>query len=179
MTMTETRTTDGSAEHADGRVVAIAGPVVDAEFPPGAIPEINTAVEMHVELEGQPVTITGEVAQQIGDNRVRIVSMKATDGLTRGMTVVNTGQGITVPVGDGVLGHIFNVLGQPLDGAEITSDTEGIADRWEIHRPGSAPARAPTSISRWRNPACSRRRRSSSGRWTSRPASGCAWRCRR
>ena len=151
MTMTEERTTDGSAEHADGRVVAIAGPVVDAEFPPGAIPEINTAVEMHVELEGQPVTITGEVAQQIGDNRVRIVSMKATDGLTRGMTVVNTGQGITVPVGDGVLGHIFNVLGQPLDGAEITSDTEGIADRWEIHRP--APA-----FDTWsRRPRCSSR----------------------
>ena len=138
MTMTEERTAAATAEHADGRVVAIAGPVVDAEFPPGAIPEINTAVEMHVELEGQPVTITGEVAQQIGDNRVRIVSMKATDGLTRGMTVVNTGQGITVPVGDGVLGHIFNVLGQPLDGADITSDTEGIADRWEIHRPAPA-----------------------------------------
>ena len=135
MTMTETRTDADAAEHAAGRVVAIAGPVVDAEFPPGAIPEINTAVEMHVELEGQPVTITGEVAQQIGDNRVRIVSMKATDGLTRGMTVVNTGQGITVPVGDGVLGHIFNVLGQPLDGADVTED---IADRWEIHRPAPA-----------------------------------------
>ncbi len=135
MTMTEERTAADAAEHAAGRVVAIAGPVVDAEFPPGAIPEINTAVEMHVELEGQPVTITGEVAQQIGDNRVRIVSMKATDGLTRGMTVVNTGQGITVPVGDGVLGHIFNVLGQPLDGAEVTED---IADRWEIHRPAPA-----------------------------------------
>ena len=135
MTMTETRTANGDGSQADGRVVAIAGPVVDAEFPPGEIPEINTAVEMHVELEGQPVTITGEVAQQIGDNRVRIVSMKATDGLTRGMTVVNTGQGITVPVGDGVLGHIFNVLGQPLDGADVT---EGIADRWEIHRPAPA-----------------------------------------
>ncbi len=135
MTMTETRTAADAAERAAGRVVAIAGPVVDAEFPPGAIPEINTAVEMHVELEGQPVTITGEVAQQIGDNRVRIVSMKATDGLTRGMTVVNTGQGITVPVGDGVLGHIFNVLGQPLDGEEVT---EGIDDRWEIHRPAPA-----------------------------------------
>ncbi len=135
MTMTETRTAADAAERAAGRVVAIAGPVVDAEFPPGAIPEINTAVEMHVELEGQPVTITGEVAQQIGDNRVRIVSMKATDGLTRGMTVVNTGQGITVPVGDGVLGHIFNVLGQPLDGADVTED---IADRWEIHRPAPA-----------------------------------------
>jgi F-type H+-transporting ATPase subunit beta len=133
--MTEERTAGDAAEHADGRVVAIAGPVVDAEFPPGEIPEINTAVEMHVELEGQPVTITGEVAQQIGDNRVRIVSMKATDGLTRGMAVVNTGQGITVPVGDGVLGHIFNVLGQPLDGADVTED---IADRWEIHRPAPA-----------------------------------------
>ena len=135
MTMTEERTAGDAAAHADGRVVAIAGPVVDAEFPPGEIPEINTAVEMHVELEGQPVTITGEVAQQIGDNRVRIVSMKATDGLTRGMAVVNTGQGITVPVGDGVLGHIFNVLGQPLDGADVTDD---IADRWEIHRPAPA-----------------------------------------
>ena len=135
MTMTETRTAADAAERAAGRVVAIAGPVVDAEFPPGAIPEINTAVEMHVELEGQPVTITGEVAQQIGDNRVRIVSMKATDGLTRGMAVVNTGQGITVPVGDGVLGHIFNVLGQPLDGEEVT---DGIDDRWEIHRPAPA-----------------------------------------
>ena len=135
MTMTQERPAGDAAEHADGRVVAIAGPVVDAEFPPGEIPEINTAVEMHVELEGQPVTITGEVAQQIGDNRVRIVSMKATDGLTRGMAVVNTGQGITVPVGDGVLGHIFNVLGQPLDGADVTDD---IADRWEIHRPAPA-----------------------------------------
>ncbi len=131
MTMTD----DTTDTHADGRVVAIAGPVVDAEFPSGEIPEINTAVEMRVELEGQPVTITGEVAQQIGDNRVRIVSMKATDGLTRGMPVVNTGKGITVPVGDGVLGHIFNVLGQPLDGDEIA---DAIADRWEIHRPAPA-----------------------------------------
>ena len=135
MTITEASPADPRTEHADGRVVAIAGPVVDAEFPPGQIPEINTAVEMNVELEGQPVTITGEVAQQIGDNRVRIVSMKATDGLTRGMTVTNTGKGITVPVGDGVLGHIFNVLGQPLDAADLS---EGIADEWEIHRPAPA-----------------------------------------
>ena len=135
MTMTQASTAEETTEHADGRVVAIAGPVVDAEFPSGALPEINTAVEMHVELEGTPVTITGEVAQQIGDNRVRIVSMKATDGLTRGMKVTNTGRGIAVPVGDGVLGHIFNVLGEPLDGAELV---EGIADRWEIHRPAPA-----------------------------------------
>ena len=135
MTLTQSSTADQRTVHADGRVVAIAGPVVDAEFPAGALPEINTAVEMHVELEGTPVTITGEVAQQIGDNRVRIVSMKATDGLTRGMKVTNTGRGIAVPVGDGVLGHIFNVLGEPLDGADLA---EGIADRWEIHRPAPA-----------------------------------------
>ena len=137
MTMTETRTAADAAERAAGRVVAIAGPVVDAEFPPGAIPEINTAVEMHVELEGQPVTITGEVAQQIGDSRVpAIVPMKATDGLTRGMTVVNTGQGITVPVGDGALGpHLQRARPAASTATEVT---EGIDDRWEIHRPAPA-----------------------------------------
>ncbi len=122
--------TDDNTELKDGRVVAIAGPVIDAEFPTGAIPEINTAVEMTVELDGAEVTITGEIAQQIGDNRVRIVSMKATDGLTRGVAVKNTGHGIRVPVGDAVLGHIFNVLGEPLDGETAEPD-----DRWEIHRP--------------------------------------------
>ena len=117
----------------DGRVVAIAGPVVDAEFPPDGIPEINAAVEVDVEVGGETVTIVGEVAQQIGDNRVRIVTMKPTDGLSRGATVRNTGQGITVPVGPAVLGHVFNVLGEPLD---VTSEELGeVADRWEIHRP--------------------------------------------
>jgi F-type H+-transporting ATPase subunit beta len=129
MTMTEDNT-----ELKAGRVVAIAGPVIDAEFPVGSIPEINTAVEMTVNLEGTDVTITGEVAQQIGDSRVRIVSMKATDGLTRGIAVRNTGRGISVPVGDAVLGHIFNVLGEPLD----TDDIGEVADRWEIHRPAPA-----------------------------------------
>ena len=129
-TDTTTGTTD-QAELKTGRVVAIAGPVIDVEFPPGHIPEINTAVEVTVELDGKSISITGEVAQQIGDSRVRVVSMRATDGLTRGMTVVNTGSGITVPVGDGVLGHIFNVLGEPLD----TDSVDNIADRWEIHRP--------------------------------------------
>ncbi|HCB37411.1 MAG TPA: F0F1 ATP synthase subunit beta [Acidimicrobiaceae bacterium] len=129
--MTMTADTDAAADRKDGRVVAIAGPVVDVEFPAGHLPEINTAVEMTVELEGVPVVITGEVAQQIGEQRVRVVSMKATDGLTRGTPVVNTGSGITVPVGDGVLGHIFNVLGEPLD----TDEVSGVADRWSIHRP--------------------------------------------
>src|SRR4051812_49917085 len=99
----------------DGRVVAIYGPVVDAEFPPDALPEINTALEMDIELEGETITVTAEVAQQIGDGRARVICMKPTDGLKRGTPVRNLGHGISMPVGDGVLGHVFNVLGEPLD----------------------------------------------------------------
>ncbi len=120
-----------SPELAEGRVVAIAGPVVDVEFPPGDLPEINHAVEMDVELEGATTTIVAEVAQQIGEGRVRCVCLQPTDGLKRGTPVRNTGRGITVPVGNGVLGHVFNVTGRPLD----TDRVEGIEDRWEIHRP--------------------------------------------
>ena len=113
-----------------GRVVAIAGPVVDVEFPPHSLPEINFAVEMDIELDGVTVTVTGEVAQQIGEGRVRCVCMKPTEGLVRGTVVRNTGRGISVPVGDAVLGHVFNVLGQPLD----TNDIGKVEDRWDIHR---------------------------------------------
>ena len=117
-----------------GRVVAIAGPVVDVEFPPHALPEINHAVEMDIDLEGKTITVVAEVAQQIGEGRVRCVCMRATDGLVRGAIVRQSGQGITVPVGDAVLGHVFNVVGEPLD----TDDIGKVEDRWEIHR--SAPA---------------------------------------
>ncbi|MGZ8764752.1 MAG: F0F1 ATP synthase subunit beta, partial [Acidimicrobiia bacterium] len=85
--MTATATPEASSPDAplkDGRVVAIAGPVVDVEFPADALPEINKALEMDVELEGRTITITAEVAQQIGDSRVRVVCMKPTDGLRRG-----------------------------------------------------------------------------------------------
>jgi F-type H+-transporting ATPase subunit beta len=118
----------------DGRVVAIAGPVVDVEFPPHALPEINHAVEMDLELDGKKLTVTAEVAQQIGDGRVRCVCMQPTDGLVRGTPVRNTGRGISVPVGDVVLGHVFNVLGQPID----TDDIGEVTERWDIHR--NAPA---------------------------------------
>ena len=114
----------------DGRVVAIAGPVVDVEFPPHSLPEIDMALELTFELEGQPTTIVAEVAQQIGEGRVRCICLKPTDGLVRGARVHNTGKGITVPVGDAVLGHVFNVLGEPLD----TADIGEVADHWEIHR---------------------------------------------
>ncbi len=117
----------------DGRVVAIAGPVVDVEFPPDSLPEINKAIEMTITLDGKDTLVTAEVAQQIGDGRVRAICMQPTDGLKRGTVVKNTGRGISVPVGDGVLGHVFNVLGKPLDTTE--DQLTNIDDRWEIHRP--------------------------------------------
>ena len=129
-----TITTDAKAqtELKDGRVVAISGPVVDVEFPSDSIPAINTALEMDVDLEGEIITIVSEVAQQIGENRIRVICMKPTDGLKRGTVVRNTGHGIRMPVGDGVLGHVFNVIGEPLDCT--ASELTNIDDHWEIHR---------------------------------------------
>ena len=137
MTTTEPLATDSPADdtsavdHPTGRIVAIAGPVVDVEFPSGAIPEINTALEFDLTIGGdtEVVTVVAEVAQQIGEGRVRAVAMKPTDGLTRGTEVRNTGGPITVPVGDAVLGHVFNVIGEPLDVDSIEA-----TDRWPIHR---------------------------------------------
>jgi F-type H+/Na+-transporting ATPase subunit beta len=114
----------------DGRVVAIAGPVIDVEFPPHALPEINNAVETDIVFDEKTTTVTAEVAQQIGEGRVRCICLQPTDGMVRGAPVRNTGTGITVPVGDAVLGHVFNVLGQPID----TDDIGTPEDRWEIHR---------------------------------------------
>ncbi len=131
-TTAEPRTDLPANDRKDGRVVAIAGPVVDIEFPSDALPEINTALELDVELESETITITAEVAQQIGDSRVRAICLKPTDGLPRGAIVRNTGHGITMPVGDGTLGHVFNVIGEPLDVTE--GELTGIDDRWEIHR---------------------------------------------
>jgi F-type H+-transporting ATPase subunit beta len=130
--MTLTADPPGAKDLKDGRVVAIAGPVVDVEFPPDGLPEIDMAVEMVAELEGTQITITAEVAQQIGDSRVRAICLKPTDGLRRGAVVRNLGHGITMPVGNGVLGHVFNVIGEPLDITE--AELTDIDDRWEIHR---------------------------------------------
>ena len=114
----------------EGRVVAITGPVVDVEFPPHSLPEINHAIEILLNVEGEEVVISAEVAQQIGEGRVRAICLKPTDGLARGAAVRNTGHGISVPVGDAVLGHVFNVTGSPLDTDEIGTPD----DTWEIHR---------------------------------------------
>ena len=119
----------------DGKVVAIAGPVIDAEFPPENLPEINTALEFDVTVDDQTQAVKAEVAQQIGDNRVRAIAMRPTDGLTRGAPVRNLGKGITIPVGNATLGHVWNVLGDCLDAdrADLPID-----DEWEIHRPPPA-----------------------------------------
>ncbi len=132
MTVTDEQRTTEAPELKDGRVVTVAGPVVDVEFPPDALPEINMCLAMDVVVDGNPIEIRAEVAQQIGNSRVRAICLKPTDGMARGAVVRNTGAGITVPVGDVVLGHVFNVIGQPLD---ITSEELGeVAERWEIHR---------------------------------------------
>jgi F-type H+/Na+-transporting ATPase subunit beta len=128
MTITENATT---AQAADGRVVGIAGPVIDVEYSRGELPELNTALEFDIHVEDGTIQVLAEVAQQLGEGRVRAICMKPTDGLTRGTAVRNTGRGITVPVGERVLGHVWNVWGAPLD-----DDPEKFADmeRWEIHR---------------------------------------------
>src|SRR6187431_163042 len=132
MTITENTAPATEAGSKDGRVVGIAGPVIDVEFPRGALPELNNAVEFDVTLEGETIKVLAEVAQQLGEGRVRAVCMKPTDGLVRGTAVRNLGHGIQVPVGDKVLGHIWNVWGQPLDDEPDGFDQ---MERWDIHRP--------------------------------------------
>ncbi len=133
MTMTEPTT-----ELKDGRVVAIAGPVVDVEFPRGHLPEINTTVSMTVNLGDDDVIVVAEVAQQIGDSRVRVVCMKPTDGLRRGQPVRNTGPAASsVPVGDGVLRPRATTCWASRS-TSVPRQLQRIGGYWPIHR--EAPA---------------------------------------
>jgi len=112
-----------------GRVVQVIGPVVDIEFPNGNLPKINDAVKIENEEKG--IDLTCEVMQQLGDDRVRSVAMSSTDGLIRGMEAVGQGAPISAPVGEAVLGRIFNVLGDTIDNrGEVGTD-----ERMPIHRP--------------------------------------------
>jgi F-type H+/Na+-transporting ATPase subunit beta len=115
-----------------GKVEQITGVVIEAVFPED-LPEIYNAIEITMppaEAGGEPTTLVCEVQQHLGDDRVRAVAMDATDGLSRGTEVRDTGSPITVPVGKRTLGRIFNLLGEPIDGAgEVEHD-----DRWPIHR---------------------------------------------
>ncbi|ATY86643.1 F0F1 ATP synthase subunit beta [Kyrpidia spormannii] len=117
-----------------GHVVQVMGPVVDVAFPEGQLPELNNALTIRYEAKNpgeRDIDLTCEVAVHLGDNVVRTVAMSSTDGLVRGMEVVDTGRPIAVPVGEATLGRIFNVLGQPIDeqGPVATELTH------PIHRP--------------------------------------------
>ena len=123
-----------------GRVARVTGPVVDVEFPVEAMPALYNALTVDVSLDigdegGGAQTLTLEVAQHIGDNMVRAVSMQPTDGLVRGAPVHDSGDAITVPVGDVTKGHVWNTLGVPLD---VDAASLHISERWSIHR--QAPA---------------------------------------
>ncbi len=115
-----------------GYITQIIGPVVDAKFPSGNLPEIYNALTITGQNEaGQDVSVTCEVQQLLGDNQVRAVAMSATDGLVRGMEVIDTRAAISVPVGTATLGRIFNVIGDPVD--EL--GPVGTEDKSPIHRP--------------------------------------------
>jgi F-type H+-transporting ATPase subunit beta len=100
----------------DGRVVQVIGSTFDAEFEEGHLPEIYNALKVDSDAKGVRIRLTGEVQQHLGGNRVRAVALGSTDGLTRGMAVVDTGKSVTVPVGLATLGRVFNLLGEPIDG---------------------------------------------------------------
>jgi F-type H+-transporting ATPase subunit beta len=105
---------------ATGKVIQITGPVIDVEFPPGELPDIYSALEIkRPKAEGsneKAETLVVEVQQHLGNNWVRAVAMSTTDGLARGLDVIDTGAPITVPVGEATLGRVFDVLGHPIDG---------------------------------------------------------------
>ncbi|WP_026919140.1 F0F1 ATP synthase subunit beta [Gordonia shandongensis] len=130
MTAAVTDTTAGASSATAGRVARVIGPVVDVEFPRGAVPALFNALHAEITLPAVAKTLTLEVAQHLGDNVVRTVSMQPTDGLVRGADVVDTGKPISVPVGDVVKGHVFNALGDCLDAPGTGRDGE----QWGIHR---------------------------------------------
>jgi F-type H+-transporting ATPase subunit beta len=123
---------------ATGRVVRVIGPVVDAEFPRDAMPDLFNALHVDVTLGEGTRTLTMEVAQHLGDNMVRAISMQPTDGLVRGAEVSDTGESISVPVGDQVKGHVFNAIGDVLNLKQ--GEKFEVTERWSIHR--KAPALA-------------------------------------
>jgi F-type H+-transporting ATPase subunit beta len=130
--MSETATVPARREGAelpDGRVIQIIGPVVDVEFPPENLPEVNFALEVEREVDGKRDTIVAEVAQHIGESTVRAICMRPTDGLRRGAVVHNSGQPIMAPVGNVTLGHVWNVTGTALDAPALD-----VGERWPIHR---------------------------------------------
>ena len=120
-----------------GTVIQIMGPVLDIRFADDSLPDLLNAIE----VDAGDHTITAEVEQHIGDNTVRCVAMSSTDGLKRGAKAVNTGHPISVPVGEGCLGRVFNLLGQPIDEGKPLPEME----KWPIHRPAPSYEEQQTS----------------------------------
>src|SRR5579863_9090568 len=120
----------------EGKVIQVAGPAIDIQFPEHQIPVINTAI--HITSEGfntsVPIDVMAEVAQHIGEGRVRTIALQPTDGMVRGMKAVSLGHGVEVPVGNETLGRVMNVIGQPVDNMGPVNT----AQKWPIHR--QAPA---------------------------------------
>ncbi len=115
-----------------GRIARVNGPVVDIEFPHDAIPEIYNALTTVIDLSGEKTTLTLEVAQHLGDDLVRAIALKPTDGLVRGGLVEDTGAPISVPVGDVTKGKVFNVVGEVLNGKP--GEKIEVKETWPIHR---------------------------------------------
>ena len=115
-----------------GKITQVIGPVVDVEFPPGALPDIYTALAVtNPGIDARQDNLVIEVAQHLGENTARCVAMDSTDGLVRGMPVKSTGAPISVPVGKAVLGRILNVVGEPVDELGPLNATQFVA----IHKP--------------------------------------------
>ena len=115
-----------------GKVIQITGPVIDVEFKDGELPPIYTALKLtNPQISDEKWNLVVEVAQQLGGNRVRCIAMDSTEGIKRGEDALNTGEGITIPVGKEALGRLMNVVGEPIDEAGPIRTKE----RWPIHRP--------------------------------------------
>ncbi|MEP6599041.1 MAG: F0F1 ATP synthase subunit beta, partial [Actinomycetota bacterium] len=131
MTVTDEIADSDERTTSTGRVVRVIGPVVDVEFSRDSMPALYNALTVEITLPEVAKTMTLEVAQHIGDDIVRAIALQPTDGLVRGAEVTDTGGPITVPVGDVTKGHVFNVLGEPLD---VEASSLEITERWPIHR---------------------------------------------
>src|SRR5690349_3739761 len=119
-----------TATSTNGRVTQVIGSTFDVEFSEENLPDIYNAVKIEKETKGVKVKVTGEVQQHLGGGRVRCVALGSTDGMVRGMEVIDTGKPVSVPVGKETLGRVFNLLGEPIDGRGPVN----AADHWPIHR---------------------------------------------
>jgi F-type H+-transporting ATPase subunit beta len=132
-TATATEKAGKAAAQKIGKVVQVIGPVVDLEFEGGHLPAIYSAVRIQSDPadKGQKIDVIAEVEQHLGENRVRTVAMKPTDGMRRGMKAIDTGSPISMPVGSATLGRVMNVLGEPVDFPDRPITAK---ERWSIHR---------------------------------------------